>query len=173
MPDTDALQALNDNLTPLRVGAPATVGSGAKFTHWVKTVSLVEFQAMPYGHVPPPTREILEWHRIAVEKLTAYTQLKLGWDTYHGQPLRSETGYFAMAVLSAVMTSEMPIPQIVPTPAGGVQFEWHVGQRDIEFAIDAPYDCELWFRDLVTGATDSLPVRDGDISALAEQLALL
>ena len=78
---------------------------------------------------------------------------------------------FALTVLTQVMLPRTPIPQIVPSPGGGVQIEWHTKGIDLEFHIAAPYEGELWFEDH-TGVTVSKLVTDdlSDLQAAVHEL---
>ena len=49
------------------------------------------------------------------------------------------------------MRPRTPVPQVVPSPVGGVQLEWHEKDIDLELHITAPYECEVWFQDHRTG----------------------
>jgi hypothetical protein len=108
-----------------------------------------------------------EWEREVVAALVRYTQLSEGWDSYGGKPLRSDTGMFALQVLSGVMSQFIPTPSVVPVATGGVQFEWHQNYLDIELYIAEPNDCELTVIDHADGGrvevtkikTDLRPIR--------------
>lgn len=145
------------------------VGTGAVL-HGQRVVALDSFRTTPRGHVPPPSASIPSWQDIIRRKLESFSRLPRGWDSYDGQPLRTDAGYFALAILCAVMSEKTPIPEVVPTPDGGVQLEWHEGNRDIELTVDAAYDCELWSRDPATGQSQTQFIRGPDFAALAQQL---
>ncbi len=70
-----------------------------------------------------------------------------GWDSYGAPRIGWDTGMFALSILNDVMRTRTPIPQVVPSGAGGVQIEWHQKGVDLELHITAPYECELWFQD--------------------------
>lgn len=145
------------------------VGGGAA-TRQQRIISLDSFRMTPRGQVPPPSASIPSWQDIVRKKLQAFSQLPRGWDSYDGQPLKPDAGYFAFSVLCAVMTDKTPVPELVPTPDGGVQLEWHEGNRDIELTVDAAYDCELWSRDPNTRASQTRLIRDPDLSPLVQEL---
>jgi hypothetical protein len=54
---------------------------------------------------------------------------------------------FALTVLENVMRPRTPLPNVVPSSGGAVQFEWHTNDIDLELYISAPYEAELWFKD--------------------------
>jgi hypothetical protein len=75
------------------------------------------------------------WLDPLVEKLNELLGLEPNWDG-RGAP-RVGKGSVAMAieVVDKVLWAEVP-PQIVPTPVGGLQLEWHHNEIDIEIEID-------------------------------------
>jgi hypothetical protein len=93
------------------------------------------------------------WERDIVATLCRFLELPDGWDSYAGKPLRHDTGMFALQVLSSIMNESVPLPSIVPVASGGVQFEWHQNQLDIELFIAAPYECELSVYDHLAAGT--------------------
>ncbi len=77
-------------------------------------------------------------------------------------------------LLQRVMRPRTPIPQVTPSAAGGVQLEWHEKGVDLELHVTAPYQWELWFRDLQDPISQpvSLELTD-DFSELKRPIALL
>lgn len=66
------------------------------------------------------------------------------WDSYNASPPSQSAIDFALnflrdaAVMSTAYNSELPIPFLAPTLTGGVQFEWEVGNRELELEISRP-----------------------------------
>ncbi|TXN05925.1 hypothetical protein FV242_01775 [Methylobacterium sp. WL64] len=87
-----------------------------------------------------------KWPQEALAKITSYIERRANWDSYGSQPLRHDTGMFALQVLMAVMQPRTPMPSIVPS-ASGVQFEWHENGIDLELHVTGPYQWEIWFED--------------------------
>jgi hypothetical protein len=113
-----------------------------------------------------------KWQICVLEKLIEFTNLPQGWDGYGAHPFKWDAGMFALTVLSRIMLPRTPAPQVVPSPMGGVQIEWHLAGVDLEFHVAAPYDCELWFEDHRTGKMVSTPVTD-DLSGLQDAVRTL
>jgi hypothetical protein len=99
-----------------------------------------------------------------------FLSLPKGWDTYNGQPLNLDTGMFALKILYDVMSPRTPVPMVAPTPDGGIQFEWHTRDIDLDFFVAAPYECELTFRDRATGADESIELTT-DFSELSRLIS--
>ena len=92
----------------------------------------------------PPERK---WQIEVQNHLLKYVKMQPGWDSYGAPQIGWDTGMFALSILNDVMRTRTPIPQVVPSGAGGVQIEWHQKGVDLELHITAPYECELWFQD--------------------------
>jgi hypothetical protein len=129
-------QDVNERFLPDRGSATTAVPARAE-------KSLLSFGNFQRAYDAPAEK----WQTRVVPALLKYAQLPIGWDGYSGRPMRLDTGFFALQVLDAVMRSRTPLPQVVPTAVGGVQFEWHERGIDLELHITAPYECEIWFED--------------------------
>ena len=92
----------------------------------------------------PPEKK---WQIEVQRHLLHYAKMQEGWDSYGTPPVGWDTGMFALSVLNDVMRTRTPIPQVVPSAAGGVQLEWHEKGIDLELHVAGPYRCELWFQD--------------------------
>jgi hypothetical protein len=111
------------------------------------------------------------WQALILPSVCRFLGLPDGWDSYQGQALKLETGMFALKILNDVMGAQTPVPHVVPI-SGGIQFEWHENDLDLELSVMGPYDCELWYQDHRTGASDSIPLA-ADLTPLARQIARL
>ena len=63
----------------------------------------------------------------ALKEIGEFSELKDNWDSYGGKATTAES-----VEVAKIMASP---PQVVPTPEGGVQFEWHKGGWSIEVEI--------------------------------------
>jgi hypothetical protein len=115
-----------------------------------------------------------KWEAAVVQALVRLVKMPAGWDSYNAPPLRRDAGHFALEILQSVMRPRTPLPQVIPSAAGGVQLEWHEKGVDLELHITAPYQWELWFRDLQDPNSQpvSLELTD-DFSELKRPIALL
>jgi hypothetical protein len=115
-----------------------------------------------------------KWQTEVQKHVLNYAKLPRGWDTYDAPPIGWDAGLFALSILNDFMRPRTPIPQVVPSTAGGVQLEWHEKGIDLELHIMRPYHCELWFKD--HRAPDVPPVSmdlTDDYSALRKPFDLL
>jgi hypothetical protein len=115
-----------------------------------------------------------KWEVEVVRALVRLASLPSGWDSYNAPPLRRDAGHFALEVLQGIMRPRTPLPQVVPSAAGGVQLEWHEKGIDLELHITAPYQWEIWFQD--HRDPDSQPISlelTDDFTELKRPIALL
>ncbi len=83
-------------------------------------------------------------YRAAAEKAEALLQLTEGYSTYRDIAVVPKIIDFALKFLRDTATVllefgiEPPTPFLVPTPMGGVQFEWRVEGRELELEIPDP-----------------------------------
>jgi len=105
-------------------------------------------------------------------KVSELVDLPANWDSYNAHQIRAETGNFALQILVSFATAALPLPSVVPSPIGGIQFEWHTPDIDFEIHVGAPYDVEFLFEDRKSGEAFSDVLSD-DMTALAEPFARL
>jgi hypothetical protein len=136
----------------------------------VPSSPLVSFDKFKQAYGQGPTQQ---WQIEAVQKLLGFTRLKPGWDGYSAPPMKWDTGMFALQVLESIMRPRTPLPQIVPSSTGGVQFEWHMRGVDIELHIAGPFECELWFEDHNSGEDPVSEILTTDLSKAREVVSVL
>ena len=76
-----------------------------------------------------------EWLPTVVTRLRTLAQLEEGWDGRNARRISPANLDIAMRLLRAVMRTDTPIPELVPTVRGGLQIEWHVQDVDVELEI--------------------------------------
>lgn len=113
-----------------------------------------------------------DWRSSVALKVSELVDLPANWDSYNAHQIRAETGNFALQILVSFATAALPLPSVVPSPIGGIQFEWHTPDIDFEIHVGAPYDVEFLFEDRKSGEAFSDVLSD-DMTALAEPFARL
>lgn len=122
------------------------------------------------GYDPPA------WVEPTVHSLERLLRLAPDWDTYGGCPVDPKCIIAALELAFDTFHDDTPVPSVVPTSGGGLQFEWHTGGVDLEIEfLSATRVCGL-FEDQVTGTcwekdltSDQRPLAEA-ISALTRQL---
>lgn len=99
------------------------------------------------------------------ETLASFLALTPGWDSYGARPVAQSVVSVAVQMLAQLLEPGVPVPNLFPTPDGGVQAEWHINQIDLEIEFISPGRLYLTFGDLRTGEA-----WDGELSADLKQL---
>jgi hypothetical protein len=82
------------------------------------------------------TSNVPPWLPGVVDQLQELSHLPPNWDSYGGQPVKARSLRKALVVLSMVMGENSEPPWIVPLPDGGIQFEWHRPELELEITIN-------------------------------------
>jgi len=95
----------------------------------------------------------------AINKIIQFSNLKYNWDSYGSQPINRNCILTAARLILEIISwrdkfkLEVPVPFLVPTHEGGLQFEWKIENRYLEieiitgkpieyFATDREYELE-------------------------------
>ncbi|MBI2960196.1 MAG: hypothetical protein HYY28_07785 [Betaproteobacteria bacterium] len=113
------------------------------------------------------------WQAQIVSSIDRLLRLPENWNSYGAPRIRHDTAMFAIVVLENIMIPGTPLPSVVPTTQGGIQFEWH--ENDIDFEIDViePYHCEFTFHDERNNTPPVEGELDNELIALEEPISLL
>ena len=77
------------------------------------------------------------WTDPVLRSLSERWGLSPGWDSYNAKPTKMEHVVQLLNHLSSFMNSNSLAPVITPLADGGVQAEWHIGQKDLEVVVPA------------------------------------
>jgi hypothetical protein len=128
------------------------------------------FQNFRNAYNAEPQRQ---WEVEVIRRLVGLLDLPEGWDSYGAARIKKDAGMFALEILQKVMRPRTPMPQIVPTAAGGIQIEWHEKGIDLEIDVLGPYECELWYRDQQSQQAPVSTVFSNDFSLLRDPIGQL
>lgn len=92
-----------------------------------------------------------DWELETSKRLSLLLGLAEGWDGFNALPLDIASAMFGLKLLNHLLPSEAQAPLLSPTNYGGLQFEWYVGERELEIEIEAPYQVKVLFKDNETG----------------------
>ncbi len=74
------------------------------------------------------------WFNSILKRLSELLSLGENWNGYGEKPIQENAVKKAIAVLDTVY-QKGPVPEVVPTPDGGVQLEWEKNGYEIEIEI--------------------------------------
>ncbi len=112
------------------------------------------------------------WVEPISKKLLLILRLEKNWDGFEAGPIRRDVTNFAWSLLSAILKSDTPVPEITPMSHEGLMIEWHVDSIDIEIEIEEPGSAWTSFSNRRTGETAEWESRS-DFSRIAEMLEQL
>jgi len=72
------------------------------------------------------------WLKDALITLFHIASLPENWDSYGGPTPSSTAVNNALTFMRAVQVEDLPVPNIVPVPGGGIQIEWSIAHRELE-----------------------------------------
>ena len=75
------------------------------------------------------------WQSEAIKGVYKIKSLPLNWDGEGGQPASSLAIQVALSLIKYLSNEELPPPFVVPTPRGGISFEWALDNRELDIEI--------------------------------------
>lgn len=82
-----------------------------------------------------PTASVQPWKREALRKVIGFEKLAPNWDGWNSEAPNRATRQTAISLLLNV-PGDYETVRVVPVSGGGYQFEWSVGDRELEISID-------------------------------------
>ena len=97
------------------------------------------------------------WQTQAIKRLFRAAELPADWDSYGSPPPSRLAVSMAIWVIQAINLDDLPIPDVVPVPGGGIQLEWQCGARELELEI-LPDGALLFLK-----SQDGEPIEEGPL----------
>ncbi len=142
---TDRSLLSQDDYYSDRYPPTVTRGSGElvdqQRAHVVQSGSL---RVVVEGSVP-------DWLKATVGAVARLLDLETNWDSYGATTIDVAKAKAILVLLLDVLEDDSAAPSIVPTSAGGIQAEWHIGGIDLEIEVLSPFRFGVSFEDSVTG----------------------
>ena len=98
-------------------------------------------------------------------KISGLMQLQPGWDSYGSRAISHDAAETALDAIGQLAFGGLEIPEIFPTPRGGIQAEWRDGARSLEVEFLSPTSIEVLFVDEASGEEEEMSL-DFDIVPL-------
>ena len=87
------------------------------------------------------------WLHAVQVQIEECSRLEAGWDSYSARPISSNACAAAYRIVRELATRRTPIPSVVPTSDGLIQFEWHTNDIDLEVRVLSSTKIEVSFED--------------------------
>lgn len=102
-----------------------------------------------------PTASVQPWKREALKKVVGFEKLAPNWDGSNSEAPNRATRQMAISLLLNV-PGDYETVRVVPVSGGGYQFEWSVGDRELEISIDGKANIEA------LRVENGIPQEDGE-----------
>lgn len=107
------------------------------------------------------------WLTDVLRRLREIEDLPRDWDGRNARATSPDALTRAFVVLNKFMSTDFAAPAVVPTPDGGMQFEWHDAGWDVQVEIDPSGEADAWGEHLARGTRFY-----GDVDSQVEDLRL-
>jgi hypothetical protein len=87
------------------------------------------------------------WLRTVQAQIEECARLEAGWDSYSAQRVSGNACVAAYRTIRELATANTPLPSVVPTSDGLIQFEWHTNDIDLEVLVLSTTKIEVSFED--------------------------
>jgi hypothetical protein len=108
------------------------------------------------------------WVEPTISSLVGIQSLPDNWDSYGAREINCDLIGQSLAILEQIMETSSPAPSIVPLGDGGLQFEWHRRQQDLEIEFSSENTPRFFYRNRTTGIEQEGFA--GDVTKLAQLL---
>lgn len=93
------------------------------------------------------------WLEATNESLRELLALAPNWDSYGAAAVRAESVMASVDLLRAMVQEDTPAPNVVPTPRGFIQLEWHRDGLDFEIKVESFGKYSAHFEHSLSGET--------------------
>lgn len=93
------------------------------------------------------------WLPAVLNRMRTLSGLAPDWDGAGAKAPTEAALTAGLRLLPKVLSREAATPAVVPTPEGGVQFEWHDAGWDVEIEIDSSGLADAWGENVASGAS--------------------
>ena len=107
-----------------------------------------------------------------VRECAKLLELGPGWDSYNSRAPQLHLVRAGVSLLADILSTGIPLPHVVPTVTGGIQFEWEAGSRCLEIEVTGTNRYEVYFEDEETGEEEEIIVRS-DLTRLQQLVSKL
>ena len=91
------------------------------------------------------------WAMHVMQAMQTALQLPSNWNSYGASRVDARIAEAALRLLFSIMEREGIAPDVIPTNRGGIQFEWHYPDLDVEITVSATNAAAVAVEDYGTG----------------------
>jgi hypothetical protein len=112
------------------------------------------------------------WFEALARRFDSFVDLEMNWDSYGGLPVHESVAQAARDLILRIVPLSAPAPIAVPTSRGGIQFEWHTRDVELEIEVASPGRLSAVFENRMTGEEWERQF-ESDLSPLVEAIGQL
>ena len=105
------------------------------------------------------------WFKATLNALKTLLNLQDNWDSYGASKPQETAVMQGLKLLWQVMANNSPAPGVVPLSDGGIQFEWHRNNQDLEITFSVEDVPTFYWQDLALNEEKEGPA--AEISLIA------
>jgi len=133
----------------------------------------LDFGAAPGASTAAGSRAVPPWMEPTLAAVLHLIKLPPNWDHRGARPVSSGVAKQGIGLLCRTVPFSAPDPDVVPTATGGLQFEWHQHNVDIELEVRPDHRVHLYWRDRLAAREQEAELWPHRPVALEEALDLL
>jgi hypothetical protein len=99
------------------------------------------------------------WFESAVGRVNEFLRLPENWDGYGARTVKLDWVVEALRLALEIIRSDTPPPSFGPTTSGGIQFEWHENEIDLEVEVESLSEFAVYYLNDRTGEERELTLR--------------
>lgn len=93
------------------------------------------------------SRTLPFWLIEVVSRLNLIAMLPQDWNSYGAPRVNQRTLEHSLEVINKLMREMLPTPRVNATAAGGVEFSWCVGGKELEIEVGRPFRVHAYYYD--------------------------
>ena len=94
------------------------------------------------------------WFEPVIDSMSERWGALAGWDSYDARPTDLDHAIKLLNYLSQILPNKAVAPIITPLADGGLQAEWHRGDKDIEIVVPFDEPARYYYFDATTDAEE-------------------
>lgn len=119
---------------------------------------------MEGGTVVPP------WVEPVINSMSERWGSYQGWDSYDAKPTDTKHAEKLLNYLTEIMLPEAVAPIITPLADGGLQAEWHRGEKDVEIVVPFGEPARYYYFDAEADLEEEEELEEGNIETIRNRI---
>ena len=110
-----------------------------------------------------------QWIKYVIYSMSENWGINQGWDSYDARPTDLDHAIKLLKYLSQILPDEAAAPIVTPLADGGLQAEWHRGNKDMEIIVPYNEPARYYYFDAYTEYEEENNL-DGNFEVVREHI---